>query len=262
MSNKIKNYLGAAIIIAILLIAYAAVSYVKTYSKSIQPSSFRSFAVSAEGKITAIPDIAQMTFSIKTEGGLDVADLQNKNAEKMNKAIAFVKENGVEAKDVKTANYSINPRYQYYSCSRSESSSVEPCPPAEIVGYTINQSVSVKIRDFKKIGDILSGVVKNGANEVSGIYFTIDEPTKLQEQARAEAITKAKEKAAAVAKAGGFRVGRLIAIEEGYASPYYDYSATKAMGIGGGESISAVAPAVEAGSQEISITMTLRYEIE
>lgn len=261
MNNKIKNYLGVAIIIVLLFTAYAALSYVKTYSRSIQPSSFRSFSVSAEGKIVAVPDVAQFTFGVKTEGGKNISDLQKENTEKVNKAIEFIKSNGVEAKDIKTTNYSLNPRYQYYSCPRVESS-VTPCPPPDIVGYTITQTVSVKIRDFAKIGDILAGVIENGANEVSSLSFAIDDITLVQDQARNEAIIKAKIRALSVAKAGGFRLGRLLSIEEGAMPMYYnDYAMTKSMGMGG-EAVSTVPPTIEAGSQEITVTMTLRYEIE
>lgn len=261
MNNQIKNYLGVAIIIVLLVIGYAAASYVGTYSKSIQPSSFRSFSVSAEGKVVTIPDVAQFTFGVKTEGGKNIGDLQRENAEKVNKTIEFIKSNGVDTKDIKTTNYNLEPRYQYYDCSRPESS-VTPCPPPDIVGYTITQTISVKIRDFNKIGDILAGVIKNGANEVSALSFAIDDPTKIQDQARNEAIAKAKEKATAVAKAGGFHLGRLLSIEEGYTPRYYqDYSTTKLSAMGGGETAT-VPPAIEAGSQEVTVTMTLRYEIE
>ncbi len=260
MNNKIKNYLGAAVIVVLLFIAYAAVSYVKTYSRSIQPSSFRSFSVSAEGKVVAVPDVAQFTFGVKTEGGKDIGDLQSQNTEKVNKAIDFVKSNGVDPKDIKTTNYSLDPRYQYYNCSHPESSVTTPCPPPDIVGYTVSQTVSVKIKDFKKIGDILAGVVKNGANEVSSLSFTIDDATLVQDQARNEAITKAKVRAISVAKAGGFKLGRLLSIEEGSTPVYYGYETMKSVGVGG--ATAPTVPTIEAGSQEITVTMTLRYEIE
>ena len=69
MNNKIKDYLGVAIIATMIIFAYAATAYVNAFSRSIQPSSFRSFSVSAEGRIVAIPDVAQFSFSVKTEGG-------------------------------------------------------------------------------------------------------------------------------------------------------------------------------------------------
>ena len=256
MNNKIKNYLGLAVIAALLIFAYVAVSYVNAYSKSIEPSSFRSFSVSAEGKIVAIPDIAQFTFSVITQGGKNIADLQKENTEKTNKAIEFVKSNNVEAKDIKTQSYNLEPRYQYYSCPKEGG----PCPPPDIVGYTVTQTVLIKVKDFKKIGDILSGVIQNGANEVSQLSFVIDDPTLVQNQARNEAIVKAKEKAISIAKAGDFRLGRLLSIEESQGpEPIYRYKTLEA--VGGGEA-APIPPTIEPGSQEITVTMTLRYEIE
>lgn len=257
MNNKIKNYLGVAVIATIFVFAYAAASYANTFSRSIQPSLFRSFSVSTEGKIVAIPDVAQFSFGVKTEGGKNISDLQKENTEKTNKAIEFIKANGVEAKDIKTTNYSLEPRYQYYDCSRLDNSA-KPCPPPDIVGYTVSQMVSVKIRDFKKIGDVIAGIVKNGVNEVSSLSFVIDDQTLVQDQARNEAIAKAKEKAISVAKAGGFRMGRLLSIEEG-STPFYRYDNLTAKALGGEESLSS--PIIEPGSQEITVTVTLRYEI-
>jgi uncharacterized protein YggE len=207
--------------------------------------------------MVAVPDVAQFSFGVKTEGGLNIGNLQAENTKKVNEAINFVKSNGVDNKDIKTTNYSLDPRYQYYSCPESGGA----CPPPEIVGYTVSQNVLVKIRDFKKIGNILAGVVKNGANEVSSLSFTIDDPTVIQDQARNEAIAKAKTRALSVAKAGGFKLGRLLSIEEGYAQPYYDYYESSVKGLGGGAA-TVPAPTIEAGSQEVTVTMTLRYEIE
>ncbi len=264
MTEKVKNYLGIAIIIGILVFAYAAWSYVGTYSKSAEPSSFRSFSVSGEGKVVTVPDVAAFTFSVVTEGGKNLSQLQKENIDKTNKAIAFVKNNKVDQKDIKTEGYNITPRYQYYDCDRQVQIYPAPestlCPPPEIVGYTIIQTVGVKVRDFSKVGDIVAGVVENGANSVSGLTFTIDDRTKAENEARAEAISKAKEKAKAIAMAGGFNIGRLLSIEEGY-QPYYGY------GMGGGmESVSlksaAPAPTIEPGSQEVRIIVTLGYEIE
>ena len=123
----------------------------------------------------------------------------------------------------------------------------------------MSQDVRVKIRDFSKIGDILGGVVKAGANTVSQLQFTIDDPDSVKSQARAEAIEKARTKAEEVAKAGGFSVGRLLSIDESGQSPiYYSY------GMGGDMAVKSAAvptPTIEPGSQDVTVDVTLRYEI-
>lgn len=256
MSQKQKNVMSWAIVIALLAFAYGIISAASSYSRSIEPSSFRSFAVSAEGDYVAVPDVAQFTFSVVTEGGTDVSALQEENTRKMNQAIEFVKDQGVDDKDIKTQRYSLQPRYQYYRCEDG------PCPPPEIVGYTVTQTAEVKIRDFEVIGDIVGGVVENGANTISQLSFVIDDPTEVQNQARAEAIEKAKDKAKSIASAGGFRVGRLLSIQEGGAYPVYrtyalEESLDKATGMGGG-----IAPSIEPGSEEVTVNVTLVYEIK
>jgi len=258
MTGQIKNYLSITIIIALLIGAFSTIKYVNSYSKFIQPSSFRSFNVSGDGKVVAVPDVGRFSFGVVTEGGKDIGNLQKQNTDKVNKAIAYLKTNGIDAKDITTQNYSVDPRYQYFNCSGD---GVKPCPPAEIVGYTVNQGVAVKIRDFNKVGNVLVGVVENGANTVSQLQFTIDDPTEVQNQAREKAMDKAKAKAKAIAKAGDFKLGRLLSIDEGSATPvpYQDYAG---YGMGGAAPLVKSSPNIEPGSAEVNITVTLTYEIK
>ena len=268
MNEKIKDYIGLAAIFALALFALSAVSYVKTYSKSIEPSAYRSFSVSGEGKVVAIPDVAQFSFTVITEGGTDLAAMQAMNTSKINEAIKFLKDEGVQNADIKTQNYSVSPRYQYFNCSPRvladdfpSKAGVKPCPPPEIAGYTINQTVSVKARNFGKIGSFLSGVVQNGANSVSGPDFTIDRPTEIENQARGEAIKNAKEKAEQVAEVGGFKLGRILAITEG--GRYYPMRKFAEVGADygmGGDG--AAAPTIEPGSQDVIINVSITYEIK
>jgi uncharacterized protein YggE len=201
-----------------------------------------------------VPDVAHITFSVITQNG-DLAKLQQQNTERANRAIEFVKSKGVDAKDIKTQSYTIEPRYEYRPCT------IGPCPPPAIVGYSVTQTVSVKIRDFTIIGDILAGVVERGANSVSGPFFNVDDPTELQNQARREAIEKAKKRAEAVAEAGGFRLGKLLSIEDSY-YPIYGYEALGKGGAGEAVRASVPMPTVEPGSQEITVTVILRYGIK
>lgn len=211
MSSFLKNLLGLALIVSLGGVLFLGYTISQTYDRSSTPTNFRSFTVQGDGKAVSVPDIASFSFDVITEGDTDVAALQSKNAEKMNAAIAFVNTAGVDKKDIQTQQYSINPRYQTTSCTYR---SGEVCPPAEITGYTVQQSVFVKIRDFKLISTLLSGVVKNGANSVGQIQFALDNTDELENTARTEAIKKAQDKAEKIAKAGGFTLGRLLEISE------------------------------------------------
>ncbi len=255
MNIIIKNLLGIAIIAALITAGIASLQYIKLYSHSIEPSSFRSFTVSDQGKIVAIPDIAEFSVSVITQNKSDVGALQKENTNKVNAVIAFLKSKNIDQKDIKTQGYDIQPQYEYMrNCTTV-------CPPPKIAGYTITQTISIKVRKFEIIGDALSGVVAAGANSVSGLSFTIDDKTELENQARAEAIKKAQKKARNLADAAGFKVGRLLGVNEDSATP------SPIMSYGGGFSAKASAnyesaPVIEPGSEEITATVSLTYEIE
>ncbi len=259
MSEKTKKYLGLSGIVLLLAGAYSVVSFANSYSASIQPSSFRSFSVSAEGKATSIPDVATFSYSVITEGDKNIQATTQKNTKMANDIVEFLKGSKVDSKDIKTTSYVVEPRTQYYSCPTNTDVS-RPCPPSQVVGYTIRQSADVKIRDFTTIGDVLNAVVIKGANNVSNLRFATDDPTKDEDMAREDAIKNAMKKAVDIAAAGGFSLGRLISVEESNYSPmsYYDnFGGAKMMSVGG-----AVAPKIEPGSQETKINITLRYEIK
>ena len=249
MNNTIKPYVFAVGIFLMAALGVSSLLLAFSYGKSVYPA--RTFLVQAKGNVTVIPDIASLSFSVLTEGDTDLVNLQQKNTQKANDAIAFVKDQSIDIKDIKTSGYSISPRYQYANCFERDGI----CPPPEIVGYSITQTVEVKIRDFSKIGTVLGGVVEKGANTVSGVSFGVDDPEMVQNEARAEAIEKAKGKAKALVRAGGFRLGKLLSIEEGGVNPTPFYT-LEAQGKSG-----APLPTIEPGSQEITVTVLLRYEI-
>lgn len=260
MNNTIKNVIGIVAIIATLVVAYASYQYVNVFDRSSEPTNFRSFTVSAEGESIGVPDIAQFSFEVLSEGKTDIAVTQKENTEKMNAVIAYLESEEIDKKDIKTLNYSINPRYSTVRCKYEEG---KVCPPPTIVGYTVRQSVQVKIRDFDKISSVLTALVKKGANSVSQLSFTIDDMTDLENEARSNAIAKAKAKAELIAKDGGFSIGRLLEINESfYPSPY--------IRTGGGMmemtasydmDEKAPAPSIEPGSQDIKVSINMRYEI-
>lgn len=265
LNAQIKSGVWIIAMIAMAIIAYSGMIYARAYSESIEPSSFRSFSVSGEGKVTAIPDVATFSFGVTTQGGKNITETQKQNTEKMNVLIEFIKSQGVENADIKTQQFSIEPRYQYYDCSgpiilRQGASEVQPCPPPDIVGYTIVHSASVKMRNFDKIGEIMGALSQKGANSISQLSFTIDDPERTESEAREKAIRQAQEKATAIAKAGNFRIGKLLAIEENAYQPMYRDAVggyAKSMSL----EMAPVAPTIEPGSQEITVNILLRYEI-
>lgn len=252
-----KDYLKLIVLGAIVVVALSVAAYVYAYTQTMQPAS--AFSVSGEGKVVMIPDTAKFTFTVLTQGGTDPVKLQKDNTTKTNAIISYLKEKGVDKKDIKTEYYYLNPQYNYGICR------TEACPPPKISGYEVRNTLSVKTKDFDQAGELIAGVTERGANEVSGVELTVDDRTVLENQARMEAMQKATQKAKTLAKSGGFRLGRLLSIDEyspGMPVPMYGGYATG----GGGDAVMSkeISPSVDIqpGSQEIVVTVNLRYEIK
>ncbi len=251
---KLRDGLGGALILLALTAAVGVVVFLTNYSQGIAPG--RTFSASGTGEAVGVPNVAQVTVSVLTQGGKDVSSLQSRNTQKANSIISFLQSQGVQSKDIQTQSYNLEPNYTYYSCTSGSS-----CPPPTITGYTITQSIQIKIRDFGKIGSIITGVVNNGANTISQLSFTTDSTStlSLEDQARSEAIDKAEARARAIARETGFRLGKLVSVSISYNGeqppiPVYQMSA-----VSGGAA--APVPEIQSGSQKITATANLTYEI-
>lgn len=211
----------------------------------------RTISVQATGEASVKPDVAIVSLGITTEGDL-VEDITEENNEKMETIIDAIKALGVEKDDIKTTNYNVYPKYTY----TEKDGSVQD-------GYTVNQNVEVKIRDFDNSNKIIAAATAEGANQVGSLRFEIDDDTDITALAREDAIAKAKEKAKILEKQTGLHLGRVVNFYE-YSEPIYAY------GKGGGgiymESDAASEaprslPSIEAGTQEVTVQVTLEYRV-
>ncbi len=208
MDQRIQNVLGVTLTVFIFILTIAAGGSFLLANGAYKSSDSNKIRVSSEGEVSGAPDIAKFNFTIETEGGLETSEVQQENAQKSKAVIDALLALGVEKEDI-TTSYSVNPRYQYFNCDDNGT-----CPPRETVGYTATQRVKVKSRNFEKMGEVLNAAVENGATQISQLSYTIEDPTELRNQAREVAIEKAKEKAKSLAKAGDFKLGKLVAISD------------------------------------------------
>lgn len=206
------------------------------------------FTVTGEGKVTVTPDIAVVSVGV-TSQGTSVKLAQKDLNIKMDAISKAVKQLGVDAKDIKTENYSINPRYDYQE-------SVQ-----RIIGYDANSSLTIKVRDMDKANDVIDASTGNGANQVNGISFDVDDRDTLENEARVLAVADAKKKAELAAKTVGFTLGTIVNYSEGVNNdgpvPRM-MSAKSAMEAGGDR---AVPSTIEPGSNEIIIQVSLSYQL-
>lgn len=208
------------------------------------------FSVSGLGKVFAKPDIANLTVGVKTEVKATAAEAVKENTKKMNDIIASLKNLGIEEKDIKTVNYSLNPSYDWTNGRQ------------RLIGYEVSQNVTIKIRNLDKIGDTIAKTTEKGANQIGNIEFTIDDENELKAQARDLAIEKAVAKAKDISKKTGMHLGKIINVYENqYYAPQTNYLA-KSMeyGIGGGGAVPS--PEIQVGQNEVSVEVNVVYEVK
>lgn len=242
---------------ALVALSLTAIAYTYQYGRSVNELNYRSFSVTGEGVVTTVPDTAQFSVSVVTDGGMDIASVQKQNIDKMNKVLDFVKNQGVDTKDIKTTQYTIDPQRSYPVCVANK-----VCPPSQITGYTITQSVIIKTRDAEKVGTLLAGVTDSGANSVSAVTFVVGDETKTKNSAREDAIEQGKKQALSIADVAGFKLGKLTTIYE--ESPTNDVTPLPYAAMDSGASFQTKqmpVPTIEPGSNEQKIRMTLTYEI-
>ncbi|MPN47107.1 26 kDa periplasmic immunogenic protein [bioreactor metagenome] len=106
----------------------------------------------------------------------------------MNTIIAAIKKEGIKAEDIKTNDYSINPKYDYDKNTGRSS----------IVGYTVSNILKVTVKDIMKVGQVIDIAVKNGANTSNSISFGISDYDTYYNKALLKALSNAQGKAQAI----------------------------------------------------------------
>ena len=268
LGDRLRKMLFVVLVLLSLFLvaqSFTALEELRYVGTGIKPTN--TIMVSGHGEMSSVPDIATFTFSIVADKAT-VANAQTEATAKANAALAYIKSAGVADKDIQTSGYSINPQYEYQNAvcptpqniqaGESPSGSISYCPPGRqvIKGYEVRQSTTLKVRDTKKAGELLAGVGEKGATEVSGLQFTFDDPTGVQEQARNKAIIEAKKKADILARQLGVSLVRVVAFAENGSSPMpmmaYNLAADSKAG---------QAPQISTGENKLQSDVSITYEI-
>jgi len=159
--------------------------------------------VSADGAVTRAPDIATVNAGVVTQAS-NAASAMADNAKKMAATVAALKRAGVADKDIRTSSLSLQPQYRY----------TDGQPPA-ITGYQASNQLTVTFRDIQRAGPILDALVAAGVNQIGGPDFALEHPDAALDEARAQAMQKARAKAEVYARAAGLSIKRIVAIGEG-----------------------------------------------
>lgn len=199
--------------------------------------------VTAEGRTTRTPDIATIRAGVVTQG-TSAAEALSANAAAMNRALAALRRAGVAERDIQTASVGLQPQYRY----------TEGQPPA-ITGYQATNTVAVRFRDIARSGAILDTLVREGANQIDGPALSLDQPDAALDEARTDAVRRARARADLYARAAGMSVVRIVSIaESGGFTPSNGDIVVTAMRVRG----PAPTP-IAAGEAIVSATLNVRF---
>lgn len=209
-------------------------------------------SVSGEGEVRAVPDQAQLSAGVVTQGKT-AAEALAANSTAMNSVFAALKKRGVPEKSITTSNFSINPQYPPYRQDAPQEDRTR------IIGYEVSNQVTVVLDDVSKVGATLDALVASGANQAGGVSFTIHDPKPLMRDAREDAVKDALAKAQTLAKAAGVTLGPIISISEGGGYQPMPVFAGKAIRM---DAVAAPPPPVAPGEQSLTVNVSITWEIQ
>lgn len=237
----------------IILVALAGILYILGQYVASQPQRIkqeieagREITVQGSGKIFATPNVARYTVSVQTGPQATAEAALNQLSQRINAVIASVKAAKVAEKDISTTNLAVNPIYDFTEGRQT------------LRGFEASQSIEITIRDLDAIGTILAGTVSEGANQAGGLRFEVDDLEKVRLEAQTKAIEDARQKAEQLAKTLGVGLGRVktFTATGGETQPLLGFARAEALPIDAGG-----APDVPIGTQEMSATVSITYEL-
>lgn len=238
---------------AFALIASFALTGLGLTEASAHDKRAPEFSIVGTGTIVTEPDVAFISTGIVSEGET-AEDALNQNSNSMANVFKVLEDAGIERKHIQTSNFSVQPRYVHHRPKKGQ----EQRPP-RIVGYSVNNTVTVKIVELDNTGKVISEVVKFGSNSLGNIRFDVSNRQELMDEARVKAVEDARRKAEIYTKAAGVSLGKVLAISEGGAArqPRRFKAAARSL------SVAEAAPApVSGGEASISVRVNMTWELE
>lgn len=170
-------------------------------------NSGRSVQVSGTAVVNVTPDRVLIQLGVQSNGSTpgEVAAVNSLAIQKVTEALRL---SGIQAKDIATDWYVIEPVYENYDS-------------LYIKGYRINNVMAITLRDVSKTSSIIAAALQAGANQIINVEFYTSEMRKYRDQAREMAMIAATEKGQALAAAANAETGCVLSINESSSSSYY-----------------------------------------
>lgn len=204
-------------------------------------------SVSGQGKTTVVPDVAVLRLGVEARAQ-SVAEAMEQATKAMDDVVVELKASGVAEKDTTTVRFNIAQERRYDQGRE------------RIVGYTVQNRVSAKVRKVQDSGKILERAVTAGGDliRVESVSFTLDDPTKLHEELRKLAMADAKTKAEQLAKLAGVQLGEAVYVQEGGPAALPVPYPNLRLGLGS----EAAAPFITPGETEAQLQIQVVYAIK
>lgn len=160
----------------------------------------RQVTVVGSGQVQGVPDTLNADVAIEVVAP-DVTAAMNQTNERQQAVIDALTGSGIDSKDISTTGVSLQPQYGDNSA---------------ITGYRAGNSIEVKIRKLDTASGALTAIVDAGGNatRINSVSFSIEDDSKLVDDARAQAFEDAKNRAQQYAKLSGLSLGKVISISE------------------------------------------------
>jgi len=236
---------------ALLLLTLATASAAAIAQAPPRPRLPRPATIQVTGQAQASkpPDRVYIDIGVTTQAQKSEA-AASENAARISAVIAAVRRAAGPGVELTTAQYSINPNYNYPRDGGTPT----------LVGYTVTNVVQVRLDDLRMIGKVIDGAAHAGSNNVQDIRFALrDEETPRREALR-EAAVNARREADTLAGALGLRVVRVLSVEEQSPAairPLMMYAQSPQLA----RAEAAPATPVEHGTVALNATVTLTVEV-
>ena len=219
----------------------------------------RQVHVAGMAKVSVAPDVADLWIGVNTARPTAL-EAVSANTFAMNNLVDALKKRGVAPKDIQTSRVSITPQY-------SQPAEAKPGVPPEatipkVVGYEVINAVQVTTKDLNKIGELLDAALNAGSNQLQGLVFRIDDREAGKKELRAKALDDAKQKAELYARRAGMVLGPVVLITESDAGWMPAPRGADAFGAAMAPAPVAAPMPVSPGEQEISLSVTVSYELK
>ena len=202
-------------------------------------------SVSGTGEVSVAPDVADVVLGVSVQKPT-VAEAQTSAATAMAAVVAAVKKDGVADKDIVTIDISLSPVYDYSSSGSAP----------KLVGQQFSNTIKVTVRDLKSVASVIDDSIASGATTVSGITFRLNDPTKVQAQARKLAMADARSKADALTASAGVAVKGVASITETTVTTPVTYSAQDLA-----KSAGSTSTPIQTGTTDVEVQVQVSYLI-